>query len=138
MTRQFLKALFKPINTSAVVILGLFTMLWGSWVAAPWWHVFTRAPVYSYMLSLAPEWVWGTVAIVAGIVMILGVFANSYRSLALGSWIGGMHWLVISVLYFIGDWQNTAGITVMAFAVYSAYIHLNLKINRKHFEGTVE
>ena len=113
-------------------------MLWGCWVAAPWWDVFTRAHVYSYMLSLAPEWTWGAVAIVAGFAMILGVLANSYRSLTMGSWIGGIHWFVISVLYFIGDWQNTGGLTVLAFAVYSAYIHLNLKINKKAFEPPEE
>lgn len=123
--------MMKPINTSAVIILGLFTTSWGVWVANPFWNVFGTAAVYSYMESLAPEWFWGVVAIVAGVVITWGVIRNSYRSLLLGSWIGFIHWMLISGLYFAGDWHNTGGLTVLAFALYSAYIHANLKINRR-------
>lgn len=130
MLERIKASMMNPINTSAVIILGVFTISWGLFVIAPWWDVFSTAQLYEYLHFLAPEWVWGAVAIVAGSIISWGVIKNSYKSLALGSWIGFIHWFLISVLYFAGDWQNTGGITVLAFAIYSAYVHLNLKINR--------
>jgi hypothetical protein len=96
----------------------------------PLWDVFDTAGVYSAMNSLAPEWFWGILAMVAGVVVTWGVIRNSYMSLITGSWIGFIQWLTISGLYFAGDWHNTAGITALAFALYSAYVYLNLKVNR--------
>lgn len=128
-------SMMKPINTSAVIILGVFTIVWGVWVAVPFWDVFSTAQLYSYMHSLAPEWAYGVTAIIAGSTITWGVVKNSYKSLTMGSWVGFIHWFLISGLYFAGDWQNTGGITVLAFAIYSAFIYLNLKVNHGNREG---
>jgi hypothetical protein len=131
MLKRLKASMMKPINTSAVIILGLFTTLWGIWVAVPFWDVFTTASLFSYMEKLAPEVFWGLLAVVAGVVIVWGVIKNSYRSLVIGSWAGFIHWMLVAGLYFAGDWQNTGGITVLAFALYSAFIHINIKINHK-------
>jgi hypothetical protein len=131
-------AMMKPINTSAVIILGVYTTVWGLWVATPLWDVFGTADLYSYMSQLAPELFWGLAAVVAGVVIVWGVIRNSYRSLIIGSWIGFMHWFLISALYFFGDWQNTGGITALAIGIYSAFVYLNLKVNHKKPSAPVE
>ena len=131
--KRALREIIQPINTAAVMILGVFTVLWGAWVASPFWEVFTRAAAFEYF-QIMPEWAWGGIAISAGSAMIYGVLRSSYRSLTMGAMVGFLHWLVITVFFFAGDWQNTGGVTYMMIAVYCAFIRLNLGANRKTFE----
>jgi len=131
--KRALREIIQPINTAAVMILGVFTILWGAWVFIPFWDVFTRAPAFQYFLIL-PEYFWGGVAIAAGSAMMYGVLKSSYRSLSIGAMTGFLHWLVICVFFFAGDWQNVGGVTYMMIAVYCAFIRVNLAANRKTFE----
>jgi hypothetical protein len=48
-----------------------------------------------------------------------------------GASASGWHWFMISTFYFIGDPFNTGGITALCFAVYAAFIYLNLRVNFK-------
>jgi hypothetical protein len=119
-----------PINTSAVVILGSYTTLWGFWMANPFWTVFTRAPLYRWMDAIMPEWAWGTLALAVGLAMVYGVIRHSYRSLITGALVGYFHWLLISIMYFAGDWRNTGGITALVISVYCGFVFSNIKRNR--------
>ena len=133
MLRNLLLGFMRPINTNLIILLGMWTALWGVWVAMPMWDAFESAKMFTYMESLFPEWVWGTAAIISGLVMCFGVLFNSFRSLSFGAWVGFVFWTAVSIMYFIGDWQNTGGITVIAFAVYSAVIRINLSVNKEFF-----
>ena len=126
-------AMFRPINKAAVSIMGAFTMLWGFWVVNPFWNVFTTAPLFQFMASVAPEWAWGLAALVVGAVIIYGVVKMSYRSLISGAQTGFYFWLFASISFFIGDWQNTGGITLLMIALYCGYVALNLAINKEYF-----
>lgn len=130
MGNKLAAALLKPINTSAVILLGVYTTVWGLWVANPFWEVFARAPLYNAMNSLMPEWAWGCIAIVCGLVIIYGVLKPSYSTLTRGAQVGTWHWLAIAVLYFVGDVYSTGGITSLTFAVYSAFVYLNIRVNK--------
>lgn len=123
------KALLRPINPAAVVLPGLYTFFWGLWVANPLWKVFTQAELFGFMAAIAPEWFWGCLAVLCGMVIVHGAWKRSYKSLTVGAATMGWHWSMIAVLYFIGDPLNTGGITSLFFAVYGAYIYLNIKIN---------
>jgi hypothetical protein len=127
------EAMFKPINTAAISILGVFSLLWGFWVANPWWTVFDQAEIFEFMTILMPEWLWGAIAIAVGAVMMIGVLYNSYRSLLIGALTGFYFWLFGCINFFLGDWQNTGGITLLMIAIYCGYIALNLRINKKKF-----
>ena len=127
--QAFAEELLKPVNTALTMILGLYTLLWGLWIAAPW-SVFNTAHLFHQMAELMPEWAWGGIAISVGILMIYGVLRHSYRSLTLGALVGYFHWLVISIMYFWGDWKNTGGITAMMISVYCGLIWLNITRNR--------
>jgi hypothetical protein len=124
-------ALLKPINPSASVILGVYTVLWGLWVVNPFWSVFARAPLYSVMASLAPEWAWGCFALFCGGMMIYGATNRSFRALTNGAIAVWGHWFIISVCYFFGDWQSTGGITALMLAVYAGFVYLNIRVNYK-------
>jgi hypothetical protein len=129
------KTLLRPINPTVIIVLGVYTIIWGLWIINPFWTVFTTASVYSAMMSIAPEWFWGGVAIISGMFVTRGALKPSFRNLQLGAFIGFFHWLVIGILYFVGDWMNTGGITAITFATYSALVWVNIKINRANYSN---
>jgi hypothetical protein len=125
--------MMKPLNTSAISIMGAFTFIWGVWVAVPFWSVFDTAQIFSFMTILLPEWVWGAVAMVVGLVMIYGVVKPSFITLKNGALAGFYFWLFSSMNFFLGDWQNTGGITLFMIAIYCGYVALNIWVNKKEF-----
>jgi hypothetical protein len=120
----------KPINTSAVIILSAYTFVWGLWIALPFWEVFTSADLYSYLALYTSEPSLGIVAMIVAVIMAWGVLKNSFGALTRGAFVGFIFWIVVAIAYFLGDWHNTGGITSLTFAVYSAFIYLNIKVNR--------
>lgn len=122
--------LLKPVNPSIIVILGIYTIVWGLWILVPWWDVFTQAPLYSAMAGIASETFWGFTAIAAGLITCYGAVKPSYPNLRIGSFTGFLHWFIIAVFYFVGDWTSTGGITSLTFAIYSGLVWLNIKINK--------
>jgi hypothetical protein len=131
-TEKLAKALLLPINTAAVILLGIFTVVWGVWVANPFWTVFTQAQMYSVLSSLAPEVFWGSVAIFCGLVICWGAFKRHYRPLVIGASVAFWHWLMIAIFYLLGDIFDTGGIVALFLAVYAVYIYLNIRVNFKN------
>lgn len=133
---KFAEALLRPINPAVVVLLGLYTVVWGFWIANPWWEVFIKAPLYSKLNEatfclVPPEILWGCLAMVFGAVTIYGAFKRSYRSLLIGAASMMWHWLMISIFYFLGDPSSTGGITAVFMVIYGAFLWLNLRVNFK-------
>lgn len=124
-------ALLAPINPASPIIMGIYTLLWGLWVANPFWTVFGQAHLYRIMETVAPEFFWGVLAIVCGVAICYGAVKRSYGAIIFGSTVGAWHWLMIATFYFLGDIYNTGGITSLFIGVYSAYIYLNVKVNHK-------
>lgn len=128
---EMIRALLKPINGASVVILGVYTFVWGLWVSAPWWDVFAEGELYGMLAVVAPELFWGLVAVICGLAITWGVFHRSFRALIIASSIGYWHWLMIATFYFLGSATSTGGITALTFAVYAGYVYVNMKINGK-------
>lgn len=128
-SEKLAQALLLPINPALIVLLGIYTVVWGFWLANPFWHVFDQAPLYSKMAEFAPEWVWGGIALAAGIVVIVGAVKRSYSALTRGASVAFLHWFLISMMYFAGDPLNTGGITSLVIALYAAVVYWNIRIN---------
>jgi hypothetical protein len=126
-------SLLKPINPSFIIVLSLYTIVWGLWLLSPFWTVFSHAAVYSIMANIAPEWGWGLVALASGLAMLRGVLHPAYSNLLTGSCVGFFYWLIVAIFYFAGDWMNTGGITAVAACTYCALIWLNIKVNHRYF-----
>lgn len=138
-TTKLAHALLLPINPSAVILLGIYTVAWGLWVANPFWEVFTSAKLFSALAATGvPEWAWGCFAILCGCITIYGAVRRRYGSLIRGALAAHWHWLMIAAFYFIGDALNTGGITSFFFCVYAAYIYLNIKVNFKDDKKSAE
>lgn len=130
-TEKLAHALLLPINPAAVVLLGIYTVVWGIWVANPLWTVFGQSSIYHAMAGVAPEWAWGVLAIVVGLITMYGAVKRQYFPLIRGSCTAGWFWFVVSIFYFVGDAASTGGITALIFAVYACFIYLNLRVNFK-------
>lgn len=128
MIKKIADALLAPVSQAIVVLLGVYTALWGCWLVWPWTNVFGQAQVYSQMGSIAPEYVWGFIAIACGLGMLWGALRPNYAALTTSCVVGFGHWFVISILYMMGDIVNTGGITCLFLSIYAAYIYLNTKI----------
>ena len=129
------EALLLPINPAVAVLLGVYTCLWGIWVANPFWEVFIEEEVYRELSQVAfilpAEVFWGGIAIFCGAVIIYGAVRRSYKSLVTGASVAGWHWFMISIFYFLGDPTATGGLTALMLSVYGAFLWLNVRINFK-------
>ena len=134
MGSRFIRDVLQPINTAAISIMGVYTVLWGFWVANPWWFVFQSAAAYQSMEHIAPEFVWGLVAVIVGTFMIRGVVSRSYKALVIGALSGFFYWITVSGFFFWGDWHNTGGVTYLMIAAYCGFIWLNLRVNRRYLD----
>lgn len=124
--------MLRPLNPVPVLVLGLYTILWGLWIVNPFWEVFTQADIYSAMTQLGGEYFWGSIAVLAGTVTVYGAIKGRPPYLFYGASTAGWHWFTIAIMYFMGDWQNTGGITSLMLAVWAACIYLNVKVNYQH------
>lgn len=124
-------ALTQPINTSAVILMALYTFFWGLFVMLPFESFDSLR--FTFLLSVMPEVAWGFVAACVGYVMLIGVLQHSFNSLSRGSFVGFIHWFIIAVGYFIGDWTSTGWLTALTVTIYCGFIYLNLRLNRAHF-----
>lgn len=104
----------------------------------PWSNAFGAAAVYSAMSHLLPEIGWGLIAVVAGCGTTHGAMKPSYLNLQVGSFIGFFHWLVIGILYCASNLSDPTGIMALTFAIYSALVWVNIKINRAHYEALLQ
>ena len=126
------EALLYPVSQVVTALVGIYTIVWGLWVINPLWDTFTHALLYSALLAFIPyEWVWGLLAILSGVLTLFGLAKHRERTIFYGAGVAGLHWFIISIFYFMGDFVNTGGITALFLAVLSSYIYLNCKINYK-------
>lgn len=134
--QRLAEALLEPINTAAIVLLGIFTVLWGVWVVVPFWNVFSSAKLYSLLVVfhpwfISPEVFWGCIAIIFGMITIVGAMKRTYHALLFGSIAAGWQWFMMGIFYFIGDWHNTGGLISLGLATYAVFIYLNVRVNYK-------
>lgn len=123
----------KPMNVSSLMIFGTFCLLWAIWIIHPGWAVFETAKMFSVMSYIMPEWAWGAVSAVLGVLVYYGVLSQNIKCIKTTTLIGFYMWTMVSICYFIGDWQNTGGITIAIIAIYSGYAALNIAINREYY-----
>ena len=121
MKDKIAEALLKPISPSVIVILGVYTILWGLWLINPFTSVFASSAVYSAM-SFLPEAVWGGIAVVSGVFII-----GDHHSMEIGAFISFLHWTIVGFLLLIGSTTSPFGITALTFAIYSGLVWLNSK-----------
>jgi hypothetical protein len=135
---QLRQTLLRPINPAVIVVLGIYTVVWGIWIMSPWWAVFPHAAIYGLMAKYGTEYIWGAIAVAAGTIIIRGALKPVYSNIEIGAWTSTIFWLVIAIFYFIGDWHTTGWLSAACFCIYSAIIWVNIRVNRKYFGDHME
>lgn len=133
-TEKIAVRLLEPINPSFIIILGIYMVVWGLWVLCPWWDVFGVSTAFATMASISTEYFWGTLSILVGLIVCRGALKPSAKNVRLGALVAFFHWLLLSVLYFMGDWHATGGLTAATFCIYSCLVWVNVKVNHKVFK----
>lgn len=115
---------------AASILMGVYTTLWGTWVALPWIDTFAVSHHYRVMGQLAPEWAWGVLAIMFGVAMVGGVLKGSTDWVIRGAMAGYFWWTAIMIFNFLAAPSGAIWITDLMVAIYCAFIALNLRVNR--------
>lgn len=114
--------MLSPINTMAVSILGFFNILVGIWVSLPFESL-------SYLNGF-PEWILSASMLVIGYFITAGSIRQVYKTLLIGTHLSFYYWfLAMGGLLFV-QWQNPVWIVALMIALYSAFVAVNIKVNR--------
>lgn len=130
---QLRLTLLKPINPAIIVVLGLYTVVWGLWIMAPWFSVFGHSIVFQVMAAYGSEYLWGGIAVGCGLIIIRGAVVPVYWNIEIGALVAFFFWLILAIFFCAGDWHSPAWLSAACFALYSALIWLNVEVNRKYF-----
>lgn len=123
---------YRPVAPAVIQALALYTLIWGVWVINPFWEVFSQAGLYSGLSGVAPEAAWGGFAIVCGIAGMFSLRRHWPKVTSAASMAISLHWAIVSLFYFMGDWQNTGGITALFLSILSAAVYLNVMQTQVH------
>lgn len=135
---DFSEIFIKPMNVHSLYILALLCSLWGLWVGSPFWEVTDSEQVFSFLVSVAPEWMFGGVAVTIGVALFACIGLNRISCIKYLTAAAFYFWFAVSMCFFVGDWQNTGGVTNSAIALYCGYAALNLSVNKKYFENNIK
>ena len=127
---RLLTLIVRTDTSASGMLVGFWTMVWGIWLLLPF-DLFTDIGVYRNLASLAPEWLWGIVAVLLG-GSIIGSIAGHHRQ----SWLALVTfcWYIfigVQVYQAVGI-QATAVPLALVMAAASAWAHLQLRLGLAH------
>lgn len=120
--------LIKPINPSIIVLLGIYTILWGVWIM--FFPVFDVLPSFAPIASFTSKEAMGVVAWSVGVFICRGAFSPSYSNIRIGSALAAAHWLFFGIMLMIGQFQDPIGLSSIFFGIYAALVWMNLGVNK--------
>lgn len=116
--------MLSPINTMAVSILGFFNILLGLWISLPF-----DSLIFSQGF---PEWTIASVMMIIGYFIASGSIGQRYRALLIGTQLSFYFWfLSIGGLLYL-QWQSPIWIVALMISMYSAFVAINIKVNREN------
>lgn len=126
MARSIERMFYHPISRFSVFIAGIYSFMWGLWVATPAWDAFPTSEIYEYLAWSGSEITWGSIQMLVGICLLIAAF-DSRKAMKWASFAGFVSWFLVAFSFIIADWQN-AGMWVTGYiAANHAYFYLNLK-----------
>lgn len=107
---QWTKFLARMPTEGVESLLGLWMLLWGLWVALPWWDVSALAPsVYQVLLMFAKdESVLGGINMSIGMGMLSGVYRDHRATRFVSCLCCSSVLFLYVVAFFLSDWRSPA------------------------------
>lgn len=95
----------------AIVIVGIMSLSMGLWLLTPL-GTFASSN-YGLLARTAPEWVWGVLMLIPGVLKISGTLLRRWNLAKTGVWWGFVVWLFFSFSFFLSD--ATSPISILLF-----------------------
>jgi hypothetical protein len=91
---------------------GLGLLLWGLWIAIPYWDTFYTSSVYANLSRIPiPENIQGIIVMCVGLAVMYGVFFGSTRVRKLTTFWAACIWMFLSAMFILANFKSTATIT---------------------------
>ncbi len=120
---------------SLELVTYITSILWGLWIANPWWSPFRENPGFSVMLRVGeeflgldrPRYFWGAIPILLPLVIIGSIYlygerAATFRKLAAGALF--MFWVWVVVSFAMANPQTAAIVAYGQYAILYAWIFI--------------
>jgi hypothetical protein len=121
---RFARVFWQPISRFNILLSGIYSFMWGLWVATPTWDVFNRSPIYESLNWAGSELIWGGVQMLVGIALVFAAFDNIHW-MKWATFAGFVSWMLVSLGFAFSDWHNP-GMWVAGFiSATNAYMFLN-------------
>lgn len=114
--------MLSPINTMAVSILGMFNILMGLWISLPFDSIL--------FINNFPEWIIASIMLIIGYFIVSGSLRQIYRTLLVGTQLSFYFWFLSIGGLLYAQWQNPVWIVALMIAMYSAFVAVNIKVNK--------
>lgn len=101
-------------------------ILWGLWVLNPWGDAFTGAPPMVLMLHVAPEWLYGGVALALGGLKAFALGSHRPCLRKQTALLLALFWLLISILIAFSRPASVAVVVYFGYAGSCALAYLRL------------
>lgn len=108
--------------------LGL--ILWGTWVASPFWDSFGTVDAYSILVQIAPGRAFGMGAILLGFLQVIGAHYLLMSLRKVAAMITLFFWILLSLAIFAGNFHSTGAVGYLIFAVMNIAIFYELSLRR--------
>lgn len=120
------------MNPSVSILLGLYNIVWGLWVANPFVSSFTNTPLYSVMTAISPELFWGLAVFCIGVVVVYGAVTIKTKPILAGTGLSAAYWLFVSISLLLGQPANQSFLDSLIISIYASFTYLNVKCNNKN------
>lgn len=129
---RFVNAIYGPATLPTEMISAMIITWWGVWLTSPWWTAFSPVIFYRGLIAMAPEYVWGIVAMGIGICHLVALLMinDSPRRLRLRRMIVAFEfifWVIVSIGY-LPVWQSTAMVIYPGLAALAAWCYLRMAV----------
>lgn len=122
------RKMLKPINTSAVSILGASNLLMGFWLILPLNSLgssYDNGPLFQ-------EWIYGVMLLIIGGLVVTGSVKNKVKTLSWGTGLGFIFWFTWTIFLMLRSVEHIDWIWVTTYALYYGFVHLNSRVNRNN------
>lgn len=113
----------------SVLHMSLLLTLWGLWLVIP--NGTFTGPPYTAMMTIAPAFTWGLVAMVIGIAKMHFVIVKKSISLAMLCLATGYIWIVTGISFAVSAPANTGAVTYIMLGLYELWLYKRLTAHER-------
>jgi len=121
---DFWRLFTQPVSKFSILLAGIYSFMWGTWVFSPFWDAFSISPIYSVMDGTGSELGWGLVQMVVGVYLILSSLGQ-VKSIKWATFAGFMSWSLIAMSFAISTPLGPGMWVAGYIASTNAYFYLN-------------